>query len=341
MTGNSGRRDIFMGKSDRHRAIPREIAIMHYPGVQMAAVLGLLDLLRFAATQVDPDSRGPGLVANQWACPDAESPPRRLDDTQSPELDPWPAAFVLPPALGTLVEPGAATGLTDWIARTHQRGTIAASSCAGAFVLAQAGLLDCRPATTHWAYDAAFRARFAKVLLDTDQLLIDDGDVITAGGIMAWTDLGLRLVDRFLGVETMLATARAFLIDPPGRLQSHYRTFAPRFDHGDAAVLKAQRWLHENRAKPLVLADLSQCAGLEPRTLQRRFRSATGFTPAVYSQQLRVARAQDLLLSSDLSADQVAWEVGYRDPASFRKIFCKLTGFTSSAYRRNFRQNNR
>jgi transcriptional regulator GlxA family with amidase domain len=158
---------------------------------------------------------------------------------------------------------------------------------------------------------------------------------------MAWTDLGLRLIDRFLGVEAMLATARAFLIDPPGRLQSQYRTFSPRFDHGDASVLKAQRWLHENRAKPLALAALSQSAGLEPRTLQRRFRSATGFTPAIYSQHLRVARAQDLLLSSELSTDQISWDVGYAGPASFRKIFCKLTGFTVSDYRRKFRQNGR
>jgi transcriptional regulator GlxA family with amidase domain len=327
-----------MGNSDRQSLKSREIAIVCYPGVQMAAVLGLTDLLQFAAGQVQSDGAGTKLVISRWECHDPTAPPRRLpiDNSQSPE--PWPSALVLPPALGPLLQPGDVEALVRWIAQAHARGCIAASACAGAFLLAQAGLLDHRPATTHWAYDAAFRARFAAVLLDTDQLLIDDGDVITAGGIMAWTDLGLRLVDRFLGVDTMLATARAFLIDPPGREQSKYRAFVPQFDHGDPAVLKAQRWLHENRAVPLRLGALSQCAGLEPRTLQRRFHKATGMTPALYVQHLRVARAQDLLLASERSTDQIAWEIGYRDPASFRKIFFKLAKITPSDYRRKFRQ---
>jgi len=339
--GDSGGHDIFMGKSDSTSARPREIAIVHYPGVQLAAVLGLFDLLRFAASQSEPGSHAPALLVSQWACPDPASPPQRIDDAGPQARDAWPAAFILPPALGPLLEPGDTPGLTQWIAQAHARGCIAASACAGAFVLAQAGLLDRRPATTHWAYDAPFRARFDQVRLDTDQLLIDDGDVITAGGIMAWTDLGLRLIDRFLGVETMLTTARAFLIDPPGRLQSQYRAFAPRFDHGDAAVLRAQRWLHENRAAPFCLRALSQGAGLEPRTLQRRFRRATGFTPALYTQHLRIARAQDIALASDLSADRIAWDVGYSDPASFRKMFFKLTGITLADYRRRFSRNDR
>ena len=327
-----------MGKSDKAGARMREIAIVHYPGVQMAAVLGLFDLLQFAATQIEPRDRAPSLWITQWACPDAASPPQRLDCPAPDTPESWPTALVLPPALGPLFAAETAPDLTSWIAQAHAKGCIAASACAGAFVLAQAGLLDRRPATTHWAYDATFRARFPQVQLDTDQLLVDDGDIITAGGIMAWTDLGLCLIDRFLGVDAMLTTARAFLIDPPGRMQSHYRAFVPCFDHGDAAVLKAQRWLHDNQSASLQLEALALVAGLEPRTLQRRFFKATGMSPAAYNQHLRIARAQDLLLTSDLSTDEVAWASNYRDVASFRKVFLRRTGTTPADYRRKFRR---
>lgn len=335
MTNNRGDCDIAMGKPDKSAPRVRELAVLDYPGAQQAAVLGLIDLLRFAAHEAGLRGVACGLVISHWhANPDGR-PARTSGDAQDTR---FPDALILPPALGELPAPGSRPDLCAWLVAAYGAGTVMASACAGAFLLAEAGLLDQRPATTHWAYDAVFRARFPGVALDTDRLLIDDGDIITAGGIMAWTDLGLRLVDRLLGLDVMLATARAFLIDPPGREQAQYRVFQPRFDHGDLAVLKAQRWLQDRAARSLALGEIAEASGLEGRTLQRRFRAATGMTPQAYHQNLRIAQAQDLLATTGLSTDTIAWNTGYADAASFRKTFARLTGMTPASYRKRIQR---
>src|SRR3546814_11157436 len=112
---------------------------------------------------------------------------------------------------------------------------------------------------------------------------------------MAWTDLGLKLVERFLGPVAMAQTARMMLVDLPGREQRYYSGFAPRLTHGDAAILKAQHFLQANEGKETRLSILAEQARLEERTFLRRFQKATGMTATDYAQRLRVAKAQELL----------------------------------------------
>ncbi|EQM88104.1 hypothetical protein L681_00940 [Stenotrophomonas maltophilia MF89] len=190
--------------------------------------------------------------------------------------------------------------------------------------------------TTHWAYAQQLQERFPQVRVDADRLIIDDGDIITAGGLMSWTDLGLRLVDRLLGPSVMIETARMLLVDPPGREQRYYSVFAPRLTHGDAAVLKVQHWLQATQAKDVALATLAAQAKLEERTFLRRFQKATGMTTTEYCQRLRVGRARELLQFSTDSIDRVAWEVGYGDPGAFRKVFTRIVGLPPGEYRRRF-----
>jgi transcriptional regulator GlxA family with amidase domain len=154
---------------------------------------------------------------------------------------------------------------------------------------------------------------------------------------MAWTDLVLTLVARYLGPPVMLEVARRLLVDPPGREQSYYSAFAPRLNHGDGAILKVQHWLQATQAREVELAVLAAQAGLEERTFLRRFQKATGLTTTEYCQRMRVGRAQELLQSSASTADQLAWTVGYSDPGAFRKVFTKIVGLTPSEYRKRFR----
>lgn len=203
-------------------------------------------------------------------------------------------------------------------------------------MLAEAGLLSGRAATTHWAYRDALAIRFPDIALDTDRLVIDDGDIITAGGYMAWTDLGLKLVDRVLGPTVMMDTARFMLVDPPGREQRIYSPFAPRLNHGDEAILKVQHWLQARGARDVTLATMAEHAALEERTFLRRFRNATGLKPTEYCQHLRVGKAREMLEATTRSIDQIAWDVGYDDPGSFRKIFARITGLAPGDYRRRF-----
>ncbi|PCF94619.1 GlxA family transcriptional regulator [Vreelandella nigrificans] len=315
-----------------------EIGLVLYPGAQQAAVLGLTDLFcvanRIASTHLQQTE--PPLRITHWQQQDeAGVTPVRIFDSGSGE----PAvlsALILPPTLGEPIRADDTLSLTAWLCERHAEGVTLGSVCAGAFPLAATGLVAGRKMTTHWAYAELLQQRYPDVHVDADQLIIDDGDVITAGGLMSWTDLGLKLVDRLLGPTVMIETARMLLVDPPGREQRYYSVFSPRLTHGDTAVLKVQHWLQATQAKEVALSTLAAQAGLEERTLLRRFQKATGMTTTEYCQRLRVGRARELLQFEKTSIERVAWEVGYSDPGAFRKVFTRLVGLSPSAYRRRF-----
>lgn len=203
-------------------------------------------------------------------------------------------------------------------------------------MLASAGLLDGREATTHWALVKDFERHFPGVDLNPDMLVVDDGDIMTAGGIMAWTDLGLKLVDRYLGPTTMLETARFLLVDPGGREQRFYSTFSPSLAHGDEQILAVQHYLQKSFCEPTTVTDMADKAGMSKRTFIRRFQHATTLNPSEYLQHLRIGQARKLIEGSRQSVDQIAWNVGYTDTSAFRKVFYKLVGLTPKEYRNRF-----
>ncbi|MBM1172672.1 GlxA family transcriptional regulator [Microvirga arabica] len=335
----SGGTDKFQGEIDMSAASPIEIGLVLYSGVQMAAVLGMTDLFTVAdrlARRKHPDPSTPLLRISHWQREHSDETPRRVFDT-APGAGGAPAFLVLAPGLGDPVQPEEAALFAKWLRDSHGAGTSLGSVCKGAFLLGETGLLAGRTVTTHWTYAEPFRKRFPDARVEADRLIIDDGDIITAGGVMAWTDLALKLIDRFLGPTVMIETAQVFVVDPPGREQSYYSAFSPRLTHGDAAVLKVQHWLQATDAKEIDLTTLAKQAGLEERTFLRRFQKATGHTTTEYCQRLRVGKARELLQFGTLSFDQVAWEVGYSDPGAFRKVFTRIVGLTPNDYRRRFR----
>lgn len=244
--------------------------------------------------------------------------------------------LILPPSLEAPISPAAAALLASWLRKRHAEGAVLASICGGAFVLGETGLLAGRAVTTHWTYAQALQDRFPDARVDPDRLIIDGGDIMSAGGLMSWTDLGLKLVDRFLGPVAMAETARMMLVDPPGREQRYYSGFVPRLAHGDAAILKAQHFLQASEGKDARLSALAEQAGLEERTFLRRFQKATGLTATDYAQRLRVVKAQELLQFGQEPVERIAWEVGYSDPGAFRKVFLRIVGLPPGAYRQRF-----
>ena len=316
-----------------------EIGIVLYPGVQMAAVLGLTDLFGVAdllARKKRHDQNTPLLRVSHWGREGRAETPVRVFDT-APGGEGAPTVLILPPALGDPISRETAALYGDWLRESHGAGITLASVCAGALLLGESGVLATREVTTHWTYGDLLRERFPDVArVDTDRLVIDDGDIITAGGVMAWTDLGLKMVDRFLGPTVMIETARHLLVDPPGREQRYYSTFSPKLTHGDAAVLKVQHWLQATGAQETSLAALAERAGLEERTFLRRFQKATGLTTTEYVQRLRVGKAQELLQFSTSPIDRIAWKVGYADTGAFRKVFARIVGLTPNEFRRRF-----
>lgn len=313
-----------------------EIGLLLYPGVQLAAVYGLGDLFGVANSRVIEQNRHglPTLRISHWQA-DERGRLRRVYDSQ-PQDAGTPQVVILPPCLDGDAEQPLAACYHDWLRHLHGTGATLASVCAGAFPLADAGLLDGRTVTTHWALAAELAARFPRVQVLPERMVIDDGDLITAGGLMAWTDLGLALVTRLLGPTIAAETARFLVVDLNRESQRHFSSFAPSFDHGDAAVLAVQHWLQGDAGAEASLASMAARAGLGERTFLRRFRAATGLKPTEYCQQLRVTKARELLEFTRQSIDQVAWQVGYRDSGAFRKVFARLVGVSPGDYRRRF-----
>lgn len=306
-----------------------EIGLLIYPDCQLSAIYGLTDLFRIAndwgdarhAIRVSHWQAGPEGVACIF---DSHPGPHRLSHVIAPP------SIVMPERMAPQTE------AADWMRQRHAEGATLCSVCAGAFVLAQTGLADGRRATTHWAFARQLAQRFPKIHLAEENMVMDEGDIITAGGILAWADLGLTLVERLLGPATMLATARFLLVDPPRSSQRPFASFVPRFDHGDDAIRRAQHHLHAHASEAVDMSDLHSIAGMTERTFLRRFTAATGQRPTGYLQQVRIARSREALERTNAPVDRIAWEVGYGDPAAFRKTFQKLVGLAPNAYRQRF-----
>lgn len=316
---------------------PIEIGLLLYPDAASATVHGLTDLFGVATTVARErmGAAAPMLRVSHWQPNPANEGVQRTFDTH-PQLENAPVAVIVPGSWKG--PPGAAVSrcLVEWLMERHKGGSTLCSVCGGAFVLADTGLLNGRTATTHWSLSEKLAQDFPDVCVDESRLTIEDGNFITAGGVLAWADLGLKLVDRFLGPTIMLETARFMLADPPGREQRYYSNFAPKLHHGDAAVLKVQHWLQTEATKQPSISDMAAISGLEERTFLRRFRKATGLNPTQYNQRLRVGKARELLEFTSQTVNQISWAFGYEDARSFRKVFQKVVGLSANDYRRRF-----
>lgn len=328
--------DIMRVKNDKSVEIVAELGLLIYPDCQLSAVYGLTDICRIAndIAAAQDGERIPVLRASHWT---------EKDGVIACSYDSHPEAgahrmthIIAPPSLIMPQNMQDMTRFAGWLNTEYDKGATLCSVCAGSFVLGATGLLAGRDATTHWAFAEEMAKRFPAAHIDADRMVIDDGDIITAGGILGWTDLGLTLVERLLGPSVMLETARFLLVDPPGRAQQPYSRFIPRLDHGDDAILKVQHWLHANGAKDHIVPDLASRAQLEPRTFLRRFKRATGHRPTEYAQQIRISKAREALELSRKPVDQIAWDVGYADGSAFRKLFHRITGLSPADYRRRF-----
>jgi transcriptional regulator GlxA family with amidase domain len=211
------------------------------------------------------------------------------------------------------------------------------SICTGAFVLAAAGLLAGRPATTHWVHSAAFARLFPEVRLDPDVLFVDDGDVLTSAGNAAGIDLLLHLVRRDHGSEVASRVARRSVVAPwreGGQSQFIER---PVPEPGDSGTAATRAWALERLGAPLTLADLAAHAQMSVRTFTRRFREETGSSANRWLVQQRIALARRLLESTDEPVERVAVRAGFGTTASMRQHLHAAIGVAPLAYRRNYR----
>ncbi|MFE9820359.1 GlxA family transcriptional regulator [Streptomyces sp. NPDC005773] len=247
------------------------------------------------------------------------------------------AGTVVVPAWRSITSPPPVEAL-DALRRAHEEGARIVGLCTGAFVLAAAGLLDGRPATTHWMYAPTLAKRYPSVHVDPRELFVDDGDVLTSAGTAAGIDLCLHIVRSDHGTEAAGALARRLVV-PPRRSggQERYLDRSLPEEIGSDPLAEVVAWALEHLHEQFDVETLAARAYMSRRTFDRRFRSLTGSAPLQWLITQRVLQAQRLLETSDYSVDEVAGRCGFRSPVALRGHFRRQLGSSPAAYRAAYR----
>ncbi|GGX92005.1 AraC family transcriptional regulator [Litchfieldella qijiaojingensis] len=260
---------------------------------------------------------------------------RPLDDVEHTDMVIMPSIMVADGNWQT----GRHPELVDWLIAMHEEGAELCSACSGTLLMAETGLLDGRTATMHWAYADTFRRNFPAVTLRLEKALIIEGErheLVMSGASSSWHDLALYLIARHLGTAAAQAVAKFFAFDLHTDGMAAYAVFTPPFDHGDAVIARAQRWIAQHLDCHSPVEKMAEYCETSERSFKRRFTKATGYTPIQYVQALRLNEAKRLLERTPHPIDEIAWEVGYEDPAFFRRLFKRQVGITPGAHRRKF-----
>ncbi|MAT66517.1 MAG: AraC family transcriptional regulator [Gammaproteobacteria bacterium] len=327
---------------------PVSVAILVFPETSASVVYGMLDLFRSAGRdwgvvtegRPGPELMRPWLVARETGvleiCNGA-----RLSPDYSLKACP-PADIVCVPEVNLPPETPLAGRFAPeiaWLNACHADGTLLATACSGAMLLAEAGLLDGCEATTHWAWCQALAERFPRVRVRPQRALVVSGmgqRLVMAGGGSSWMDLALYLIARSVGIEAAMQVARVNLIDWHHVGQQPFARLASTRQVEDAVIARCQVWIAGHYAEPNPVSAMVGLSGLAERTFKRRFRQATGMAPLEYVHALRLEEAKQMLETGDMPIEAIANEVGYEDAGYFSRLFRRQVGLTPGQYRRRF-----
>lgn len=246
---------------------------------------------------------------------------------------------IIPPLLVDVEEYFDMPSLSFWLMRQYDQGALLSSACVGAFFLARTGLLSGKSATTHWFYEARFKTLFPDILLKSEKIVVDEGNIITAGGISAYVDLVLVIIERFHTRTNALHCANIFLVDSGRETQNCYREFPKTVMIEDKSIKEAIVWIDEHYQSMLSIRELAQRSKMHERTFLRHFIQSMGITPILYLQRLRVEKAKLLLINTIKSFDEITSEVGFENESSFRRLFKRETLLNPGEYRKKFQMN--
>ncbi|MBB1465279.1 helix-turn-helix domain-containing protein [Vibrio sp. SG41-7] len=305
------------------------VEIIDYPGSLQSAVFGVKEFLQLANSIESSNEQVQFHVEIKHHDDLSMSTNGPLENSKADII-------LVPPNLdgSYYLEPD--EGLLDYLVQSHQRGAILCSACAGVFILAGTGLLQGRTVTTHWQAQQQFSDQYAEVDVDVDKILIDDADIITAGGLMSWMDLALFILTKYTTPTNTRNLGKYLVLDTGLREQRYYQSFVPNYAHGNDKIVSVQRFIQKNHHLSLSLDQLAEEAFMTRRTFIRQFTKATSFTPINYIQHVRIQSACELLESSHKPVEQISYLVGYEDVNSFRKVFMKIIGLTPSRFRSRF-----
>ncbi len=243
--------------------------------------------------------------------------------------------IIVPGFIGDMEQPLKENSrLIQWLKNQHEdQQTELASMCTGAFLLAAAGTLNGKKCTTHWAFSSDFSIRFPQALLENEKIVTDEDGIYTSAGAFSSLNLLLYLVEKFVDRETAIWLSKSFQVDLNRNSQRPFMILNQLYHHDDIAIKKLQEYMEQHYDEEIFMAVLAKKFAFSPRTLIRRFKNATGITPIEYLQQVRIEAAKRMLEKKSDTINEIIFQCGYKDGATFRMIFKRLTGMTPSEYK--------
>jgi transcriptional regulator GlxA family with amidase domain len=224
----------------------------------------------------------------------------------------------------------------DWLKRHYQSGTEIASLCKGSYFLAEAGLLDGLPCTSHLSVIDDMRARYPAINLQPDSVVTDKNGIYTGGGAFSSLNLVLYLIEKFCGHEIGIQIAKNFSIQRDNIHQGHFAMFKGLAQHGDTVILSAQSYIEDKFSNDIRVEDVADHVNMSKRNFIRRFKLALNLTPVDYIQRVKIEAAKKAFEQNTKSIQSVIYDVGYNDAKTFRDTFKKLTGVTPQDYRKKY-----
>ena len=261
------------------------------------------------------------------------TPPKTITDIEKTDL------IIIPAVHGDLKEAiNINTEVIDWVHDQYLKGAEIAAFCIGAFLLAETGILNGKTCSTHWGHARELQEMFPKVVVQAENIVSVNKGIYTSGGAYAFTNLVIYLIEIYGGRELALMTAKAFMIDVDKNNQSLFMIFNGQKDHGDEKVLEIQEEIEKNYTQNFSVADLADNYALNRRTLERRFKSATGNSVIEYLQRVRIEGAKKILENANQTVSDAMFDVGYNDAKAFREVFRKYVGVSPLDYKKKFAQ---
>lgn len=312
------------------------VSLLVFDGIVPSSVTGVVDLLAGANKYLEAAGKPPGFSVElvgehppMMAFPQA--PYKPFAGAAEPDLVIIPSFMVDNPSI--LADNGAMIG---WIKATRADGAEMASLCAGCYFLAEAGLLDGKEVTSHWAVLADMQQRYPTLKLKSDRVITDQDGIYTSGGAFSSLKLVLYLIEKFCGRETALWVSKMFAIDLDRGNHAHFAVFTGQHGHGDSGILEAQAYLEKHYTDEISLEHLSTHVNMGKRNFIRRFKAATNNTPFEYLQRVRIESAKKAIETNDRDLTNIMDDAGYRDPKTFRTIFKRITGLSPMEYKRKY-----
>jgi transcriptional regulator GlxA family with amidase domain len=238
---------------------------------------------------------------------------------------------------GSILKKNAA--LVSWIKEMNNSGSEVASLCVGSFFLAEAGLLNGKIATSHWAATDAMRSTYPLIQVRSDRIITDQEGIYTSGGGFSSIKLILYLIEKFCGREAAIWISKRFSIDIDHVSQSHFAVFTGQHQHNDHEILKSQAYIEQNYSTNISIDEVSGLTNTGKRNFIRRFKAATHNTPIEYLQRVRIEAAKKALEEKDWQLDEIMTRTGYEDIKTFRMIFKRMTGLSPRDYRKKYSRN--